>query len=142
MAILLLIAFLGKDSLFKKNDTERVSSEEQNIEVSQKSEKPQIISTKPNPLEGAIISTTEVIEVTFNKSLENAPELKHKLEPEVKYKIELSPDRKTFKIVPLEPYVLGTSFTLYIHPDTKFDGKETLGEEKMFKYKTINYRGI
>lgn len=110
--------------------------------VTTTSEKPQIISTKPEPLEEAIISATEIVEITFNRPLENVGEFKNRIEPKIEYTVELSGDRKTAKIKPAKPYNLGTTFTLFIGPDTKFDGIGRWGEEKVFHFKTINYRGV
>lgn len=105
-------------------------------------EKPQIASTKPDPLEEAIISATEIVEIEFNRPLENVGEFKSRIEPKIDYKIELSGDRKIAKIIPAKPYSLGATFTLFIGPETKFDGVGRWGEEKIFHFKTINYRGV
>ncbi len=106
------------------------------------SEKPKIISTKPDPLEESIIPATQVIEITFNKPVENVGEFKNRIEPKIDYKVELSSDRKTARITPLKPYELGATYTLFIGTETKFDGVGRWGEEKIFHYKTITYRGI
>lgn len=143
--ILVIIAIAG---LILTRNTEPAKSNNNSTSNAQKSnasekDKPQIVSTKPEPLEEAIISATEVIEITFNRPLENVGEFKVRLEPEdVKYKLELSGDRKTGKIIPEKPYELGASFTLFIGPETKFDGVGRWGEEKIFHFKTIRYRGI
>lgn len=112
----------------------------------QENDSPKIASTKPDPLEEAIIGANETIEITFNKSLENEGELKLKFEPKLEYKIdykiELSQDRKTAKIIPLKPYELGSTYTLFIGPDTKFDGVGAWGQEKIYHFKTIRYRGV
>lgn len=105
-------------------------------------DKPQIVSTKPNPLDETIVSATEVIEITFNRSLENEGEFKVRIEPKTDYKIELSGDRKTAKIIPIKPYQLGTTYTLFIGTETKFDGVGRWGEEKIYHFKTITYRGV
>jgi len=105
-------------------------------------EKPQIVSTKPDPLEEAIISTAEIIEITFNRPLENVGEFKNRIETKIDYKVELSGDRKTAKIIPVKPYSLGTTYTLFIGSESKFDGVGRWGEEKVFHFKTVNYRGI
>lgn len=110
--------------------------------VTAASEKPQITSTKPDPLEEAIVSAAEIVEITFNRPLENVGEFKSRIEPKIDYKIELSGDRKTAKIIPAKPYSLGATFTLFIGPETKFDGVGRWGEEKVFHFKTINYRGV
>lgn len=103
---------------------------------------PQVVSTKPLGSDKDILMQDQPIEITFNKPLENTGEFKHRLEPEIKYKLEISPDRKTVKIIPQEPYLLGTEYTLFIKPETKFDGAQNLGEEKIYHFKTIQYRGV
>ena len=106
------------------------------------SDKPTIVSTKPNPLDEAIVSATEIVEITFNRPLDNVGEFKVKIEPKIDYKVELSSDRKTAKIMPNKPYQLGTTYTLFIGPDSKFDGVGRWGEEKIYHFKTIKYRGV
>lgn len=103
--------------------------------------KPQIVSTNPDPLNNTIILPNQVIEISFNMSLQNAPEFKAKIDS-VPLKIDLSSDRKTAKITPLKPYDLNKSFTLTIGSDTKFDGVGEWGENKEFHFRTIKYSGI
>lgn len=111
-------------------------------QVVSSSDKPQIIATKPDPLDETIISATEIVEITFNRPLENVGEFKSRLEPETEYKIELSSDRKTAKIIPAKPFTLGTTYTLFIGPETKFDGVGRWGEEKIYHFRTIKYTGV
>lgn len=108
----------------------------------QQDESPKIIYTKPDPLNETIISASEVIEITFNKPLQNVPEFKLRIEPKAEYKVELSPDRKTAKITPLKPLELGASYTLYIGHDTKFEGAGEWGKDQTFHFRTVKYRGI
>src|SRR3989338_264655 len=75
-------------------------------------DKPQIISTKPDPLDNIIIPADQIIEISFNRPLQNAPEFRIKFEPKIEFKVELSSDRKTAKIIPIKPYELGSSYTL------------------------------
>lgn len=105
-------------------------------------DKPQIVSTKPDPLNDNIISASEIIEITFNRPLENEGEFKSRIEPQIDYKIELVNDRKTAKIIPAKPYNLGSTYTLFIGTETKFDGVGRWGEEKVFHFKTIKYTGV
>lgn len=102
----------------------------------------QIVSTTPNPLHEAIIPANQTIEITFNKPLQNIGEFKVRIEPKIEYKVELSGDRKTAKVIPAQPFELGASYTLYIGPDTKFDGVGAWGQDKTFHFRTIKYRGI
>lgn len=103
---------------------------------------PQIVSTKPDPLNGAIVSASQPIELVFNRGLENEGELKVTIEPKINFKITLSQDRKTAKIIPQEPYDLGITYTMFIKGDTKFTGYGPWGEEKMFHFQTVRYRGV
>jgi len=106
------------------------------------SDKPTIVSTKPDPLEENIVSVSDTIEITFNRPLENVGEFKSRLEPKIDYKIELSSDRTTAKIKPVKDFLLGTTYTLFIGPESKFDGVGRWGEEKIYHFKTITYRGV
>lgn len=108
----------------------------------QQSESPQIVSTKPDPLDETIIPASQIIEITFNKPLQNVPEFKVRIEPKIEFKVELSPDRKTAKIIPTKAYGLGAVYALTINPDTKFDGVGAWGQTKDFHFRTIKYRGI
>lgn len=109
---------------------------------SAQTDKPRIVSTKPEPLENTIISATEVIEITFNKPLENKGEFKLRIEPETKFDIELTNERKTARIIPLKPYELGKTYTLFIGTETKFDGVGRWGEERIYHVRTVQYRGV
>lgn len=105
-------------------------------------DKPQVVSTVPDSLEDTIVPATQVVEITFNRSLENSGEFKLKIEPKIDFKIELSQDRKTARIITSKPYELGSTYTLFIGPETKFDGVGRWGEEKVFHIHTIKYRGV
>lgn len=105
-------------------------------------DKPQIVSTKPDPLGDNIIGASDTIEITFNRPLENVGEFKSRIEPKIDYKVELSGDRKTAKITPAKPYQLGTTYTLFIGTETKFDGVGRWGEEKIYHFRTIKYSGV
>lgn len=106
------------------------------------SDAPQIISTKPDPLNEAVISTTEIIEITFNRPLQNVGEFKNKIEPKIDYKVELSSDRKTAKIIFQKSLDLGASYTLSIGSDSKFDGIGEWRQNKDFHFRTITYKGV
>lgn len=114
----------------------------QPVSTPSQNDKPQIVSTNPNPLEDNIISATEIVEITFNRPLENVGEFKVRIEPKIDYKVELSGDRKTARIIPAKPYQLGTTYTLFIGTETKFDGVGRWGEEKIFHFRTIKYTGV
>lgn len=105
-------------------------------------DKPQIVATKPDPLDDNIVSGTDTIEITFNRPLQNVGEFKVRIEPKIDYKVELSGDRKTARVIPAKPYPLGASFTLSIGPDTKFDGMGEWRESKDFHFRTIKYTGV
>lgn len=101
---------------------------------------PRVIST--NPEANGLISQQQTIEIIFNQPLENIGEFKHRIEPKIDYKLDLSSDRKIVKILPQKPYELGTEYTLFIMPESKFDGGERLDKEVIFHFKTVRYRGV
>ncbi len=105
-------------------------------------EAPKIVSTNPDPLEDNIVSSTQTIEITFNRSLENVGEFKLRIEPKTNIKTELSGDRKTARIIPVKPFELGTTYTIFIGPESKFDGIGNWGQEKIFHFRTIKYTGV
>lgn len=105
-------------------------------------EPPRIVSTNPDPLEDNVVSSTQTVEITFNRSLENAGEFKLRIEPKINIKIELSEDRKVARIIPVKPFGLGTTYTIFIGPDSKFDGVGPWGQEKIFHFRTIKYSGV
>ena len=108
----------------------------------QQDESPRIISTKPDPLDETIVPATQVIEITFNKPLQNVPEFKLRIEPKYEYNVELSSDRKTAKIIPLKSLELGAAYTLYIGRDTKFEKTGEWGKDQTFRFRTVKYRGV
>ncbi|MBU1000555.1 hypothetical protein KKE78_04130, partial [Patescibacteria group bacterium] len=132
----------SKSASVATNNSSQVDSVERSKKVVSVNDKPTIVTTKPDPLEETIISTVDVIEITFNRPLENVGEFKSRLEPDLEYKVELSSDRKTAKIKPVKSFLLGATYTLFIGPETKFDGVGRWGEEKIFHFRTITYRGV
>lgn len=141
IALIITILFLLiKNQLSSKTASNIPQSSSQTKQTI--NDKPKIISTKPEPLEEAIISASEVVEITFNRPLENVGEFKVRIDPKIDFKIELSGDRKTAKIIPSQPYGLGQSYTIFIGTETKFDGVGRWGEEKIIHFRTIRYRGI
>lgn len=109
------------------------------------SESVMIVSTSPADLKDkktVVILPTQSVEVTFNHPLENLPETRITIEPKADYKVELSGDRKTVKIIPVTPFALGQGYTMFIKSETKFDGKKTLGHDEDFHFSTISYNGV
>lgn len=110
-----------------------------------KTNEPQLISTTPPELfekKPMIFIPTQVIELHFNVELENGPETKLVLDPPHEFKVEISSDNKTARIVPLKPYTLGQGYTIFIKPDTKIKGGKTLGKGYDMQFNVINYSGI
>lgn len=138
---LLAFVFLGLNS-GQKTDPETPSDIREVTKPVSENDPPTIISTKPNPLDEAVVSASEVLEFSFNRPLENEGEFKIKTEPPNNYKITLSQDRKTATVTPLKPFELGATYTLRIGPDTKFQGLGEWRQEKIYHFKTIRYRGV
>lgn len=124
---------------FFKSSSKTAVSENKTISAT---DEPQVVSTKPDLLENTIIGANDTIEITFNRPLENVGEFKLRLETKKDIKVTLSDDRKTAKITPLTPYDLGTTYTIFIEPDSKFDGVGAWGKEKIFHFSTIKYTGV
>lgn len=98
-----------------------------------------IISTNPDPLEGATILPTQSIEITFNKPV-NTSEFKHRFDPEIDHQVETK--NNTFRIIFNKPLKLGSGYTLFILPNTHTEDGLTLGQEIIYHFKTISYRGV
>lgn len=124
---------LNKQSSFASQDNQPPFSQDQN---------PKILSTNPDLSNNPVISPTQVIEINFNKPLLNAPETKIRFDPELKYKIELSDDKKVAKISPIETFGLGQGYTLFILSSTKLENGSELGKEYHYNFQTIEYKGI
>lgn len=103
---------------------------------------PQIVSTKPDPLDEAVVIPTQVVEISFNIPIENIGEFKYELTPKAKYKSKLSDDRKTVILTPEPTWPVGTTFTLNVSPLTKFDGGKRLKDGFIIHFKTIDYKGV
>lgn len=113
-------------------------------EISQ-NDSPTVVATSPAVMKEkktVVVLPTQTIEITFNQPLENIPETKIVIEPKADYKVELSGDRKTLKIIPVTPYALGQGYSLFVKGETKFDGKKTLGSDVDFHFATISYNGV
>ncbi len=137
LALISVFFWIKKTTVAKPNTSTKPAAQ-----ASQSNESPKIVSTKPDPLDKTILSSTQEIEITFNRPLENVGEFKIRIEPKVDFKLELSQDRKTGKIKPTNPYELGTTYTVFIGSDTKFDGVGAWGQTKTFQFKTIKYSGV
>lgn len=124
---------------------ERLHDTNSQAQSTTQSNQPVVVVTTPDPLEEAVILPTQTIEITFNYPLENVPEFKNKMDPKFGYKVELSFDKKTVKIIPLKPYSPGVEYTFFILPDTKFEsptGKKLLKNEIIYHFKTVTYKGV
>lgn len=115
---------------------------ETNTPASEESGEVRVVSTIPSPLDNTTILPAQAVEITFNYPLQNIGEFKNKIEPKVDYKVELSDDRKTARIIPAKIWGLGTTYTLFIMPDTKFDKKGSLNRDIIYHFRTVEYRGI
>lgn len=143
LLILAVILIMGSVFYLKgvKNEPKKENDTTKQTPVSE-NEKPAIVATNPDPLEGAIVSGSQPVELVFNRSLENEGELKLRFEPPIDYKISLSSDRKKATITPQQPYELSQTYTLFVKGDSKFTGFGAWGEEKTFHFQTVKYRGI
>jgi hypothetical protein len=135
-----ILIFIFQRGLSSGQTVEKVPLE--NTQTQVQTDKPELIQTNPSPLNEATFWALQPIELAFNLPLENIPEFKHTISPKYDYKIELSGDKKTITITPTKPLPLGTTFTLSISGETKFEGKKTLEKDYIFHYRTIEYKGV
>lgn len=138
-----ILIFIFQHGLYSKPQPISPSSPKPTLEVQiSPSEEPKVISTHPDNLDGTTLLPTQIIEITFNRPLENVGEFKNRLEPKTNYEVKLSDDRKTARIIPNPTFKLGAGYTIFILPDTKFYGKKTLGREIIYHFNTVSYKGI
>lgn len=148
MVFILVVIVLGAGLWFtltsKKTDKTEPSTK---TEIkSPQLENFKVISTKPDPLEGATILPTQEIEITFNREVVRS-EIKHKFDPEVEHEITTingknSEVSKTFKITFKKPLSLGSGYTLFIYDGTHTENKQNLDKQYSFHFETIAYKGI
>lgn len=105
-----------------------------------------IVSTNPDPLEGATILTTQYLEITFNKPL-FVSEFKHEFDPPVEHNVEVINGRdhafgSTFRIIFKKPLELGSGYTLFILSNTKTEENLELKQNFDYHFSTINYKGV
>lgn len=104
-----------------------------------------IISTNPASLDGATISPSQPIEVTFSKPI-SISDFKYKLEPDIDHDVAATGQSgsfgQTFRITFKKPLELGATFTLTINSDTKVSDKEKLDKEYNYHVQTISYKGV
>lgn len=134
IAVLLVSAFLLRE--VGKNPEQSKPSGNQHFEI---------ISTNPDPLEGATILSNQYIEITFSKPLV-ASEFKHKFDPDIEYKVEVLNSQKdkggTTVRITFKNLELGSGYTLFVLPQTKTEESEELGKDYIYHFKTINYKGV
>lgn len=140
VAIGLFLIAIFQRGLYQSGFSGNSPAQETNQEKTQ-IETPKVISTNPSPLEGAVITPTQEVEIIFNKPLVNDP-ARIIIEPSHKIRTELSSDHKTMKVIPIEPYTLGGGYTFTIKKDHGFDTGDKLPEDVIFHFRTINYSGV
>ena len=129
-----------KENFFDKQ--KQVQVQEKPVEQIE-SDDLKIISTSPDPLEGATILPTQNIEFKFNKQIS---EFKHRFDPEVDHEIEAAYDSTdkttTIKIIFKKPLILGSGYTLFVLSNTNSVDKIELGRQYDYHFSTIKYKGV
>ena len=104
-----------------------------------------IISTNPDPLEGATILPAQDIEIKFNRQM-SVSEFKHRFDPEIEHDVEATNDNKdnttTMKIIFKKPLGLGNGYTLSVLSNTNGVDKKELGRQYDYHFSTIKYKGV
>jgi len=132
---IVLIALVYKFNIFNNvgNETQSHEKEEERLII---------VSTNPDPLEGAVILPSQKLEVKFNKIVA-ASEFKHRFDPEVEHEVEAINESSgtTIVIKFQKPLELGSGYTLFILSDTDSGGLK-LGQEYSYHFTTIRYKGV
>lgn len=131
---IILVVIFGKGLYSPPSDPPIIEETEINSQAAV-----HVISTSPKSLDGATVSPTQTIEITFNKPLVR-DDTRIIVEPKADYKTDLSPDHKTLKITP--SFELGKSYTLTIKSGYGTDTGEKLDQDLNFKLQTISYNGV
>ncbi len=145
---LIIIVILAGVGLFafrnmpSKSPTQTPTASPPQIKQVTQTDTPVLVSTKPDPLDEAVILPTQTAELSFNIPIENIGEFKYEFTPKTSYKAKLSDDRKTVVLTPNPTWPVGTTFTINISPLTKFDGGKRLKEGFIIHFKTIDYKGV
>ena len=105
------------------------------------SESVQVVSTNPNPLEGATILPNQAVEITFSEPMVNDLS-RVKIEPEGKVNISVKGDHHILEIKPIEPFKLGQGYTLTILSGYGSDTGKKTDQDYIFHFKTIDYNGV
>jgi hypothetical protein len=88
-------------------------------------ESPVVVATNPAAMKEkktVVVLPTQSIEITFNQPLENVPETRITIEPKADYKVELSSDKKTIKIIKtVTPNIFSYNGKEYDFTDYKFE---------------------
>jgi len=135
------VLFIVKGN-FKKADQEnqKLSQGKQPAEDELK-----IVSTTPDPLEGATILPTQNIEFKFNKQIA-VSEFKHRFDPNVDHNVEVNYNKQTnITIVTIKfskPLDLGNGYTLFVLANTDSEDGKKLNRDYNYHFSTIKYKGV
>lgn len=138
----LVLLFISGFLWLKNISNNQTSNNKPVIQATSQNQSPRIVSTTPDNLDGATVLANQSIQISFNQPLENKEEFKMRFDPAIPYHLDLSGDRKTIKIIPDQPLSLGTTYTLFISVDSKFTGGGRLDGDKIFHFRTIEYKGV
>ena len=141
IVLVLVFSFVFKDKIFK------VAGKPIEPEISNEvtEDKLEIISTNPDPLEGAVILPSQSIEIKFNKII-SVSEFKHKFDPEVEHEVKVISDNTEestiIKISFKKPLELGNGYTLFVLANTISEDNKLLNRDFVYHFSTIKYRGV
>lgn len=139
--LVIMVIVIYKVGLLKKENL----MYQPEINSEQKSDDLKIISTNPEPLDGAVILPTQNLEIKFNK-LVSVSEFKHMFDPELEHEVQADYDKisntTTVKIIFKKPLDLGSGYTLFVLSDTNSEDNSRLGNEYVYHFSTIKYKGV
>ncbi len=128
--ILIIAGFLIIKTVPQRNNTQDTTQNNQF----------RIVSTSPNPLDGATLLPNSSIEITLSKPT-SVSQFKYHFDPEIPNNIEPQND-PTFKIIFTKPLELGQGYTLFIDEGTVSKDGEKIDRTYTYHFSTIKYSGV
>lgn len=138
---LLMLLITGKGFYSPKQETPLSNVEQPSVVKDLGNIK--ILSTKPTNLNGITLLPTDSIEIVFNNPMVAFdPNYHVVIDPKTEVETKASDDRKTITIKPKKSWAVGTSYSLMIKNNLKFEGDNTLGQDVNFNFHTLAIKGI
>ncbi len=114
-----------------------------NPSVSPGQEEVKVVSMIPANLNGSTININQEIALTFNYPIDEADKkFELFITPDPGYKLQMSSDKKTVKVILNKSFELGQTYGIHISNEAPFQGKRRLKDDLDYTFHTITYSGV